>query len=156
PDPILQGLVDRVDPARIGAAVERLSSLGPRDARGLDRQAGSGNARTTAWLHEQLAGLGYEVSLQPYAKRRFGDESNVVAEKRGTRCPDEVIVVVAHLDDVGHPQAGADDNASGTAGLLELARILAEVETERTVRFVSVNGEEDGLRGSRAYVRSLE
>ena len=156
PDPVLAGLVDRVDPARVRADIEQLSSLGPRDAAGLDTRQDSGNARTTAWLRSELAALGYHVSLQPYANRRFGQESNVIAEKRGTKYPDEVVVVVAHFDDVGHAQAGADDNASGTAGLLEMARVLAGVDTDRTIRFVAVNGEEDGLRGSEAYVGALE
>ncbi len=68
---------------------------------------------------------------------------NIVAEKRGFKRPDEIIVIGAHYDsaaDVGG--CGADDNASGVAGVLELARLLAGVQLDRTVRFVAFVNEE--------------
>jgi Zn-dependent M28 family amino/carboxypeptidase len=66
---------------------------------------------------------------------------NIVAEKRGSSAPDEIILVGAHYDSVlGGP--GANDNGSGVAGLLELARLLSERQLPRTVRFVAFVNEE--------------
>jgi len=69
----------------------------------------------------------------------------------------EVIVVSAHLDHVGWPDAtaiynGADDNASGVAVVLEVARIVAKERPSRTVLFALFGAEEVGLRGSKAFV----
>jgi len=76
--------------------------------------------------------------------------SNVVATKRGTARPDEVVVAGAHFDTVP-TGPGANDNASGVAATLEAARVLAGVPTARTVQFVFFTGEELGLFGSAAF-----
>ena len=75
---------------------------------------------------------------------------NVVATKRGTTRPEEIVVVGGHYDSVpGSP--GANDNASGTAATLEAARVLSGVSTARTVQFVLFAAEELGLFGSAAF-----
>lgn len=75
---------------------------------------------------------------------------NVVATKRGTTRPEEIIVVGGHYDSVpGSP--GANDNASGTAATLEAARVLSGVSMARTVQFVLFAAEELGLFGSAAF-----
>jgi hypothetical protein len=78
---------------------------------------------------------------------------NTLGEIRGAEKPDEYVVVGAHLDswDLGQ---GATDNGTGTAVVLEAARLLARCGTRprRTIRFVLFTGEEQGLHGSRAYV----
>ncbi|MCD6369341.1 MAG: M20/M25/M40 family metallo-hydrolase [Thermoproteales archaeon] len=79
---------------------------------------------------------------------------NIIAEKKGVKYPDEVIVVCAHYDSV-YDVPGSTDNAGGTAFVLELARFFAGKETKRTVRFILFSGEELGLRGSQAYVKKL-
>lgn len=79
---------------------------------------------------------------------------NTVGEIRGSEKPDEFVVVGAHLDswDLGQ---GTTDNGTGTCVVLETARLLATcgVKPKRTIRFVLFSGEEQGLHGSRAYVR---
>jgi aminopeptidase YwaD len=76
---------------------------------------------------------------------------NVVATKRGAQRPDEIIVIGGHYDSV--PAApGANDNASGTAVVLEVARVLANTPLPRTVQFVLFGAEELGLHGSAAFV----
>jgi len=77
---------------------------------------------------------------------------NVIAVKRGTTLPGEVVVVGAHRDSVP-VSPGANDNASGTAALLEAARLLAGVRTARTVHVVAFGAEELGLIGSRFYAQ---
>jgi len=75
---------------------------------------------------------------------------NVVATKRGTTRPNEIIVIGGHFDSVPR-SPGANDNASGVATLMEAARVLAPVPTARTVQFVPFSGEELGLFGSAAF-----
>lgn len=76
--------------------------------------------------------------------------ANVVATKRGTSRPDEILVVGGHYDSVP-AGPGANDNASGTAAVLEAARALAGLSLPRTVQFVLFAGEELGLFGSGAF-----
>lgn len=85
-----------------------------------------------------------------------GDEHtwhNIIVELPGRERPDEVVLIGAHFDAVpGAP--GADDNGTGTAALLEMARVLKDRPTKRTIRLVFFNLEEAGLIGSSAYVKS--
>ncbi len=92
--------------------------------------------------------------------------NNVIGFVKGTKYPDEYIVVGGHYDHLGYGQMGnstyrgstpmihngADDNASGTAGVMELAERFAKHPAERTIVFMSFSGEEMGLLGSNYYV----
>ena len=83
----------------------------------------------------------------------------MIAELVGRQRPDEIVIVGAHFDSyAGSGQArapGADDNASGTASVLEIARLLAPLPLRRTVRFGFWNAEEFGLYGSAAYAQAM-
>jgi hypothetical protein len=85
--------------------------------------------------------------------RTFGEREQVYCTKVGTMRPDEMYIVGAHMDGQGFGEA-ANDNASGTALVMELARILSalDVHTVRSIRFALWNSEEGGLLGARAYV----
>ena len=78
---------------------------------------------------------------------------NVYCTKVGSTRPDEMYIVGAHMDGIGWGEA-ANDDGSGTALVMELARIfsLPGVQTERSIRFVLWNNEETGLQGASAYV----
>ena len=82
-----------------------------------------------------------------------GLREEVFCTKVGTARPDEMYIVSAHMDGHGWGEA-ANDNGSGTALVMELARIFSmpDVRTERTVRFALWNNEETGLNGAAAYV----
>jgi peptidase M28-like protein len=82
-----------------------------------------------------------------------GPSEEVYCTKVGTKHPDEMYIVGAHMDGRGFGEA-ADDDGSGTALVMELARILThpDVVTDRSIRFVLWNNEESGHVGSRAYV----
>lgn len=90
--------------------------------------------------------------------------NNPIGTKRGQTLPDEWVVVGAHYDSRNiarcdgtvNPQPGANDNASGCAGVIELARVFADVPTARSILFMCFSGEEQGLVGSRRYVESLQ
>lgn len=103
-------------------------------------------ARTN--IYNYLGGLGLTTSLDPFI---YNSQTyyNVVAVKPGKTTPSEIYIVGAHYDSVNNP--GADDNASGVAGVMELARALAPYEFEATLMFMAFDREEQGLWGSRAY-----
>jgi hypothetical protein len=86
-------------------------------------------------------------------ERTFGAREQVYCTKIGATRPDEMYIIGAHMDGQGLGEA-ANDNASGTALVMELARILSapDVRTERSIRFALWNSEEGGLLGARAYV----
>jgi hypothetical protein len=82
-----------------------------------------------------------------------GQRQLVYCTKVGTTRPDEMYIVGAHMDGIGWGEA-ANDDGSGTALVMEVARVLSspDVRTERSIRFVLWNNEETGLNGARAYV----
>jgi hypothetical protein len=82
-----------------------------------------------------------------------GPREQVYCTKVGTTHPDEMYIVGAHMDGRGFGEA-ADDDGSGTALVMELARVFngADVQTERSIRFALWNNEETGHNGARAYV----
>ncbi len=115
---------------------------------GDDRGFGPEHDLARANIEAELEAAGVVVSRQAFDYD--GEEYfNVVGTQAGTS--DEVIVVGAHFDSVDNP--GADDNATGTALVLELARALSSFELERTVVYVAFDREEQGKVGSRAFVQ---
>ncbi|PYP96673.1 MAG: peptidase M28 [Gemmatimonadetes bacterium] len=82
-----------------------------------------------------------------------GAREEVYCTKIGATHPAEMYIVGAHMDGIGWGEA-ANDDGSGTALVMELARVFssADVRTDRSIRFVLWNNEETGLNGSRAYV----
>jgi hypothetical protein len=113
-----------------------------------------------ALLH-RLIRRGVEVRLEMEVRNQFEDDDtkayNTIAEIRGAEKPDELVILGAHLDSWGMGQ-GATDNGAGSMVVLEAARILKAVgaKPKRTIRFILFGGEEQGLLGSRAYVRDHE
>jgi hypothetical protein len=106
------------------------------------------NDNPLAQPDERLRALNAE---QPDPKG--GPREEVYCTKVGSIRPDEMYIVAAHMDGLGYGEA-ANDDASGTALVMELARILSApgVTTERTIRFALWNNEETGLNGATAYV----
>lgn len=97
-----------------------------------------------------LTSFGLEVTLEPVSY--YGSTYyNVVGTQWGTLYPDQEYLIGAHYDSVNNP--GADDNASGTALMLEAARVLSEFDSEYTIRFIAFDREEQGLWGSEQYVQ---
>jgi hypothetical protein len=117
-----------------------------------DRTAGSaGNREAVAWLEQQLRSYGYTNVVRHRFNSSRGPLENVYATKVGSDTPGEMYLVSAHMDGRGGGEA-ADDDASGCAVVLELARVLAGVRTNRSVRFIFWNNEEFGMDGSGTYV----
>lgn len=116
------------------------------------RYAGSEeNQRALAATEERFRSMGYVVSEVCYAP----DACSIVAEKKGKVEASKVILVMGHIDSVGQSFAGADDNASGVAVILEMARVLKDSNNRKTIRFFVTNGEELGLYGASYYAKQL-
>jgi hypothetical protein len=135
------------------------SGSGPRDA-----SAGSGVPEITLAVEHynrmvRVLDKGLPVKVELNVETKFYDETapnglNTIAELPGTDLASEVVLIGAHLD--SHPYAtGATDNATGSAAMMEALRILKAVgaKPRRTIRVGLWGGEEQGLLGSRAYVR---
>ena len=91
-----------------------------------------------------------ELNMQPSTP---GPREEVYCTKIGSKHPEEMYILGAHMDGIGWGEA-ANDDGSGTALVMELARVFAspDVRTERSIRFILWNNEETGLDGARAYV----
>ncbi len=102
---------------------------------------------------------GIPVEMELDVRNRFSSDDlrsfNIVAEIPGTDQPDELVMLGAHFDS-WHTATGATDNAAGSAVMMEAMRILkaSGVSLRRTVRLALWTGEEEGLLGSREYVRA--
>lgn len=119
--------------------------------------------KVTSWIVDQFKSFGYtDVILHPYIKDGY-QLSNVVCTKPGFASTGQIIVVCGHFDcimedpnDISSRAPGADDNATGIAAILELARILSHVQLEDSVQFIAFSGEEQGLWGSTAYAKHVQ
>lgn len=111
------------------------------------------------YISSEFESYGYDLNIQTYTVNDMKYQ-NIWVEKKGAIFPDKVLVVGAHYDTVtGTP--GADDNASGVAGLLELARLLVDEPMDKTVQFVAFTLEEPPFfrsrsMGSYVYAKGLK
>jgi hypothetical protein len=167
PDRELRALLREIDARRIRASVERLAAFGTRHTLSSQDDPVRGIGAARDWIHAQLtayaaaSGGRMTVELQSFvqpvspripAPTRI---TNVVATLRGESAPERIYVVTGHYDsrasdvlDATSDAPGADDDASGVAAVLELARVMATRRTEATIVFAAVAGEEQGLYGS--------
>ena len=111
-----------------------------------------GNARAIEYLTTTLEGFGYRPELQWFDPQPGVTSANVIVRIEGDTDPELVCVVSSHFDSVRRGP-GADDNTSGTAALIEAARVLAGKRLPISVELAFFTGEEAGLLGSREYVR---
>ena len=157
PVPWIRALVDGVSRAPYEADLAHLASYPTRHS------TSDSYRQAAAWVGRQFEDMGYEVRTQ--AITIDGRASlNVIADRPGQRSGGrEVVLATAHLDSVNHdggggpnvPAPGADDNASGSAGVLQLARSLRAHPAAEDRRLILFGGEEQNLLGSRDYVTGL-
>ena len=158
PDSLLVALMDSTSLDNITSTIQHMQDYGSRYV-AVDSCWAAGY-----WIREQFIDYGLtDVELDTFRCWTFQDTvdaMNVVAWKEGLSRPDEYVVIGGHYDSVttdnftdpDAPAPGADDNGTGIAGVLEAARLLADLELERSVIFACWSGEELGLRGSHAWV----
>jgi Zn-dependent M28 family amino/carboxypeptidase len=127
--------------------------IGVRTYRDKDRME-----KAAAYIHGELSSFGHSVSKQSFTYEGHALH-NIIGELKGRTAPERILVIGAHYDTV-RTTPGADDNASGVAGLLAIAKKLAGTPMDRTVRFVAFAFEEPPAyrtrsMGSYHYAESL-
>ena len=128
--------VERESLAHLETHVRSLAS----DARGRNYHLGNTLIPSKNYITKQFQTAGYEVLFQEYLYDNI-TYANIEVELLGTKYPDEIIVIGAHYDSVIY-SPGANDNASGVAAVLEIARLLNRQSLSRTVRLVAFVNEE--------------
>jgi hypothetical protein len=170
PDNELRALLRRVDPDRIKATILRLVQFGTRHTASSQTDPVRGIGAATAWVFDQMQGFAAasggrmtvqkQTFVQPVSNRIPVPTTitNVIATLQGTASPERFYVVTGHLDsrvtdvlNFTDDAPGADDDGSGVAVVLELARLFATHQFPGTLVFATVAGEEQGLYGS-AYM----
>ncbi len=144
-----QQAVNMIDKDRWMTSVVTLSSW--------DRKSGStGNNSAMSWIEGQFNSLSLQTSTQIFTvSGNF--TNNIIGIQPGSSTPDNWYVVGAHMDSIpsSGTAPGAVDNASGCAGVLEMARVASQFQFNNTIIFICYSGEEQGLIGSNFHVNSI-
>lgn len=122
---------------------------------GVKRRGTAALQNTLDWIKGKYTSYGYTVSQMAedsYLNNGFTCK-NLIVTKIGTLYPNTFVVVCGHYDSI--VGTGTNDNGSGTVAILEIARLLQNIPTEYSIKFIHFSGEEDGLRGSQHYVTSV-
>ena len=157
----LAAIVSQVDEARIKASVAKLVSFGTRYTLSSlsDSKRGIGAALDYAEAEFKAAGLPVVRTCDTVTGPRIPTPAlvcNVVAVQRGTERPGDVVIITGHIDsrasdpmDAKSDAPGANDDGSGTAAVLEAARILGKLKFPGTIVYATLSGEEQGLHGGK-------
>jgi hypothetical protein len=167
-DADLRRLLSEIDPARIEATITRLVQFGTRHTSSSQTDPVRGIGAATTWVYQQMQAIAatsagrMTVQRQSFVQQAVPPNlpvpttiTNVIATLQGTAQPERFYVITGHLDsrvtdvtDFTSDAPGADDDASGVAVVLELARLFATRQFPGTLVFATVDGEEQGLYGS--------
>jgi Peptidase family M28 len=159
-EPRIKKLVDTISRTSFAATLSELASYPTRHSLSGHFQDAAKRTR------DRLQLMGYQVHLQDVALPA-GKSLNIVADKKGSAGGERSLTLVtAHLDSVNHPAdhsqedptapaPGADDNGSGSAGVIEIARIFRDRPITQDLRLILFGGEEQGLCGSKEYLKQL-
>jgi peptidase M28-like protein len=167
PDPGLLALLSQIDPNRIMSTIQTLVGFGTRHTLSSQTDPVRGIGAATAWVTQQMQGFAaasngnmtvqQQSFVQPAGSRIPTPTTitNVIATIKGTASPERFYVVTGHLDsrvtdvlNFTDDAPGADDDGSGVAVVLELARLFATHQFPGTLVLATVSGEEQGLFGS--------
>lgn len=147
PDPFVISLLNQINGVNITAQVQHLEDYVTRNCYKPQ------SILAQNWIKDQFESWGLDVEVMDFTMPNGPASDNVIATLVGTKYPDEFVVLGGHYDSLtwSGAEPGADDNASGTSGVMEIARILSQYEFDRTIIFCAFSGEEYGLYGSAAY-----
>lgn len=128
---------------------------------GVKTTGSTANNNAFTWLQNKYVSYGYTTSvsatdlkIESQSFTYSGKTSNnIIVTKKGTLYPNTYIIVCGHYDTIVGP--GVNDNGSGVAIILEMARILINTPTDYSIKFINFSGEEQGLYGSQAYVANV-
>jgi len=167
-DPALRALISQIDPNRIQATIQQLTQFGTRHTASSQTDPARGIGAAYTWVFQQMQAIAatsngnmtvrQQTFVQPMVPGRLANPTsitNTIATLQGTASPQRFYVVTGHLDsrvtdilNFTDDAPGADDDGSGVACVLELARLFATHQFPGTIVFAAVSGEEEGLFGS--------
>jgi Zn-dependent M28 family amino/carboxypeptidase len=167
PDPAIQKIAAEVSQDRIATTVKTLAAFGTRGNYSDPNQKTRGIGAARTWIFAQLHSssprleVSYDTTSSDTKKTGATEIASVIAVLPGVAQPEKRIIVAAHYDSINlhvtgakaaeAPAPGADDDASGTAVVLELARVMSRYSFRKTIVFIAFGGEEIGLIGSTRY-----
>jgi hypothetical protein len=164
PSNVVWQMLDQVNRNRIVNDLRRLTGEEPICTNAgcftaVNRGTGSeGLHWAMEYIYEELVSLGYSVEFRDWSRSGWNDR-NLIARRVGVSAPTEEVYFVAHVDGVeltpGERFPAADDNASGTVDILEVARVMSTYSFSRTVVLLFSTGEEHGALGVRGYLDQL-
>ncbi len=163
-DPAIQAMIDQVSTSTVNSYDAGLSgefpvTIGSQPYTILTRNSHTVEPmqKATQYVYEHFASLGLPTEYFTYTLTGSDLRRNVVAEQSGLSQPGRIFLITAHLDSTSQTPStyapGADDNASGSTGVLVVADILSQYEFDCTLRYALFTGEEQGLIGSEAYAQ---
>jgi hypothetical protein len=172
PDPEIAKMIKEVSARNIEASIRKLVSFGTRNTLSEQDNPTRGIGAARDWIFAEFQRINSDCGgclvvekqsfLQPKANRipEPTTLTNVIATLRGTTDPERVYVVSGHYDsmctspvDAKCDAPGANDDASGTAAVIELARVMSKRKFDATIVFMTVPGEEQGLLGATYFAR---
>lgn len=177
PKPFIEEMLKEVSSKRIEADIRKLVSFGTRNTNSDQDNPTRGIGAARDWIYNEFQKISAECSgclevekqsflQQPTANRRIPKPTvitNVFARLKGTSDPDRIYIVSAHYDSMcadpadGNCDApGANDDASGVAAVLEMARIMSKRKFDATIIFLTVAGEEQGLLGAAYFAEKAK
>lgn len=125
------------------------------EALGVKRRGTAALQNTLDWLKNKYLSYGYSAAQM--TEDSFTNSGytckNLILTKVGTLYPNTFVIICGHYDSIAG--TGTNDNGSGVVSILEIARLLQNVPTEYSIKFVNFSGEEDGLLGSQHFVTSV-
>ena len=134
-----------------------LTNLTEYEALGLKRRGTVSLENTFTWLKNKYLSYGYTASQMVEDSYTYqGSQAvckNLIVTKIGTLYPNKYVIIDGHYDSIGG--TGTNDNGSGVVSILEVARLLQNIPTQYSIKFINFSGEEDGLVGSQHYVSTV-
>jgi len=172
PNPEIAKMLKEVSAKRIESDIRKLVSFGTRNTLSEQDNPTRGIGAARDWIFSEFQKISNDCGnclqvekqtfLQPKANRipEPTNLTNVIATLKGTTNPDRVYVVSGHYDsmctsptDAKCDAPGANDDASGTAAVIELARVMSKMKFDATIIFMTVPGEEQGLLGAAYFAQ---
>lgn len=154
-DPLISQMVNRVSESTLSSSILNLQNFQTRYA----SMANCDSAGDYLYGFFVQHGLACEFDPFSFSSNRYNSK-NVVATLPGKTFPQYIVIICAHYDSYSNQAEtlapGADDNASGTAAVMEIARILAEYSFDFTLKFIGFSAEEFGLYGSKHYAQEAK
>ena len=148
-----QNRANQVSQTNITTNLQEFSNFGVKTT------GSTNNINALNWIKNKYLSYGYSASQiveDPFSYTSGGNtinSKNLVITKIGTVYPDKFVIICGHFDSINGP--GVNDNGSGTSIIMEAARILKDIPTEYSIKFIHFSGEEQGLRGSTHYANTI-